>query len=184
MSTVPNPATKSVANKLTASGWNADVRDEATFWTLTRPYAVLTQSAAQAGFASGTTNSTAVIWDTETLDRDPLGQHDNVTNPTRILIGKTLGWYEVGYHIAWPNNATGERRAIIRVNGSTDVAGSLTIYAAQASQLSCAMPGYPVQATASADYIEIYLAQSSGGTLAPTVGTTFRSFVTVKWMGS
>lgn len=72
------------------------------------------------------------------------------------------GRYYIGGSIEWAANATGVRRVLIKLNGSTVIAGLLTTG-------SAADTGFMTLSTffelSKSDYVELYVRQDSGGNL-------------------
>lgn len=63
---------------------------------------------------------TAVTFGNESFDTDAI--HDNSTNNSRLTC-KTAGLYWIGGVVGWNLATAGDRRAWIRLNGTTDLAG-------------------------------------------------------------
>jgi hypothetical protein len=115
-----------------------------------------------------TSTFTALTFDQENYDTNTY--HDNSTNNTRITIpsGKA-GYYQLSGSVVFGGNATGSRGLELRKNGSSlyylffapGLAANDAVYAfANAIQLSVA------------DYLEIFVFQSSGGNLPIEAGAT------------
>lgn len=181
MATVPDPGTVSVSEKVSAADWNRDVRDEGQFWVANRPLLMVYQTSAQ----SIPNNSyTDLTWDTETLDRD--SQHSTASLTNRIVLGNTLGWYEIGGQVVYAANSSGARRARLQVNGTTPTIGAYVVQIDNASTRVCTVVFGPwlVQASSATDYISIQAFQDSGGALdTGNSSAGFTSHVCVKWVG-
>jgi hypothetical protein len=108
-----------------------------------------------------TSTVTAVSFNTESFDTDSM--HDNVTDNTRITIpaGKA-GKYQVNSTILFANNTTGLRRIELWLNGSLFQQDSMAV---SSNDGRAFMTIASVLNLAAADYIEIYVFQSSGGNL-------------------
>ena len=106
---------------------------------------------------SGTGSWTAIQFDNESYDTH--GQHDNVTNNTR-LTAAVKGIYHIGCAVEWAFNATGYRWVAIRLNGSVVVSPLQHPGAAQ-SMMTCV--DYALSA---GQYAECVVMQNSGGDLA------------------
>lgn len=124
-------------------------------------------------FATGSTPS-AMAWDTEVSD--DIGLHDNVTNTSRVTITSAAGagrYWAFGA-IQWPANSTGDRRAVVRKNGSTYRAGqrqqAVTIGGGTTVTFAAALVPCVVN-----DYLELGGAQNAGSTLS-TDNTSFGDF--------
>lgn len=110
------------------------------------------------------TTDTAILFNAESFDSDPNGlMHDNVTLSSRITI-RTSGTYNLSGVAEFAANSTSTRRALIRLNGSTILAGDSKIACAEGGQTT-----YTTVATSYAlvvtDYIELFVYQASGGAL-------------------
>lgn len=118
-------------------------------------------------------------------DVDNLGIHDPTTNSTRFNLGAALGWWLLVGTFATPGTAVaGGRRMRWVMNGASGVNGgyvafpSITPTGGFWSAQSTAL----VQATASADYVE--LQAYSDAALTTTVSGDLRSAVTCIYQGS
>ena len=115
-----------------------------------------------ASMAIANTTSTAVIWDTEQVDEG--GLVDIGAQPTRITIVNT-GFYLVTAFIPWGISGTGIRTIGIRPNGSSIIARTVN---SAASFVSGSTPQQSVTfigVLTAADYLEVLVYQSSGGSL-------------------
>lgn len=101
---------------------------------------------------------------------DDAGQHDTVTNNSRITFASP-GLHLIGSRSLWTTNGSGGRLAIIRLNAATDLvsddrpAGGA--YQSTGDSAIC----IPHVVQNAGDYIELYVGQSSGGTLNHSGGT-------------
>ena len=94
---------------------------------------------------------------------DSHSQHDNSTNPTRLTCVKA-GTYLVTGQVSFVANATGNRDALLRKNGSDyDYVGQ-NRYAAMASGMT-PVPVFAMVELAVGDYVELIGRQYSGGAL-------------------
>lgn len=103
---------------------------------------------------------TALTFNTERYDTDTM--HDTVTNTGRITF-TTAGLYIVGAHVQWATNGTGERWMQIKKNGTDQidfVSGTGAGITNDVGQTICV-----VEKFAAADYIQVFVAQSTGGNL-------------------
>ena len=130
--------------------------------------ASVTKSAAQS-ISNNTT--TVLTWDGEQFDTNTF--HDNSTNNSRMTIpsGKA-GKYAVNSTIRWVGSSSGRRKIFIYKNGSEAlVVESGASIDATSSQI------YFVLNLAVSDYVEIYVNQTSGGSLnvyETALGTYFQ----------
>ena len=103
---------------------------------------------------------TAIQFDAE--HEDVGGLHSTSSNNTRITF-PVAGRYLIGGNVAYTNNGTGERNAIIRLNGTTTLATS-TLAPVSAS-LFIRVHGSIQYLAAANDYVELCAYQDSGGAL-------------------
>lgn len=114
-------------------------------------------------------NTTFTLTTSGTLYAIPLNQevydshtqHDNSTNPER-LVCKKAGVYIVMGMVSYTANATGNRDALLRVNGTNYV--GQTRYLTMASG-STSVPVFAMVEMAVGDYVELIGRQYSGGSL-------------------
>ena len=166
MGTVP-PFTDGIAAHQADLAW----------WQSTRPLWMGTQGTADTAWAAAT--FTPIVFDTDVMIRDST-QHSTSTNPSRFIIGKTLGWYEVSGNVAYASNSTGSRRrAGVFVNG-TIINGSLTSVPISSTALpSVLIASIYVQATAVTDYVEIQADHDATSSIGTSVSGSYRSLMTV-----
>jgi hypothetical protein len=129
----------------------------------------VTKSAVQS---INNTTVTPLTWDQESFDTDTL--HSTSVNTSRITAAAT-GKYLVTAAVTFAANATGYRQVKIVKNGVTDyaIATALNLGAADT-------PGVTVSDIvdlAASDYVEIAVAQNSGGALNVAVAGTTASMV-------
>lgn len=167
--TYPNP------NQTLASGGLEGATNDvisATFWNrlasmvhfLGGTTGSISCEVSQSGATSVTNNQLGyqVAMPTEITDSDPNGaMHDIVTFNSRITV-RTAGFYVATAYIAFAANSSGLRKANIRVNGATDIAGaSVAAVSGLATEFSLAKG----KLFAVNDYIELTCFQNSGGAL-------------------
>lgn len=111
------------------------------------------QSIANSMPAAITFNATR--WDTNTFFA--------VANPTRLTFNKA-GTYLIGFNVGFAQNGTGERLAWIRLNGTTNIGGSLR-FASNPNGFTVLNGAITWQFNVG-DYIELLVEQSSGGALS------------------
>lgn len=118
----------------------------------------LTRSSAQS-IPDGTL--TAILFDTETFDVG--GYHSTSTNTSRVTIpsGKA-GYYLLTAATYWDASSSGYRRIRYGVNGSSTTA--LDTYCPGFSTANSGMATTIVN-LAVGDYVEMYVSQTSGGSL-------------------
>ncbi len=122
------------------------------------PRARVYHSAAQT-IASNLTAFTALAFNSEREDTDSM--HDPVTNNTRLTCN-TAGTYVISGHVLFASNATGVRRLAIRLNGATYLAGTDAAAMSGAPMRLGVATVFPLSA---GDYVELLVAQNSGGDL-------------------
>jgi hypothetical protein len=120
--------------------------------------------------------NTAVEFDTVLFDQGDLFDTDNSTR----LTARTGGWYAMGFNVAFAANGTGVRAAFIQTS-----TGALPVF----SQIPGTAGGLAILAGAGVwqlergDYIELYLGQDSGGSLAITVASSWSPSLWIARMG-
>lgn len=107
-----------------------------------------------------TATLTPIAFDSERFDTDSI--HDNSTNNSRLTC-KTAGVYVISGTVRFATNATGNRRLLIRLNGTTYIAEHTQ---AAVSGLQTTITIATVYLLAANDYVELVALQSSGGDLA------------------
>lgn len=159
MATLPNPRTWTVAELLTASKLNLDLRDGLNF-LLSPPLALLRKTTSQAT-SSGI--HTPVTFDAEDLDRD--GGHSNVTNPSRYT-SQTAGYYQLSGNVSFAANGTGWRDIMFQKNGTSTTRQSRNgTPAIPSGTAESALNLSGTMFLAVGDYVEIMAYQTSAGTL-------------------
>lgn len=113
-----------------------------------------------------------------TLDQtayDTYGGHSNTVSPSRYVC-QYAGIYHVIGQISWPINTAGSRQVEIFKNGSAYTAGTQS-GTASSSNWTVTQTGLYIP-LAVGDYIEVFGAQTSGGTLSPNTGSApFHTFM-------
>lgn len=133
---------------------------------------VVYQAGALSHATSG--NWIAVTFDTERTD--PEGWH--AANGSSITIPET-GYYLVSASVTFAANATGSRGLRICTSGGTVIHGGEYASGTTAS-FDHPITTSKVSFFTAADAIEVYCRQSSGGSLAYTIGEPYMSFSVVK----
>lgn len=181
MATVPSEDTLAVGGKVTAAWANADVRD-AINYLLAPPRAFVYQGTTAT--TAGTSGTAAqVLWDSELFDTDSM--HSTSVNTSRVT-ATTAGLYDVKTSCYWVANATGYRQIEIRKNSAGSAAGGTQIaqFRAATSPTSSAWVGGDVDVSLLAgDYLECFVTQTSGGSLATVVGQSFTWF-SMRWVAT
>lgn len=148
------PLTAASLAKLTATQWNASVRDNIIFLAnppACRVYHGTTQSITDSSL-------TALAFNSERFD--PTGMHDNVTNNSRITFA-TAGVYVVSF--SGEMNAATDYVAIIaqlRKNGTTTLA-STHVQANSGTSYGPTITVTTVDKFAAADYVQALVYQDN-----------------------
>lgn len=124
-----------------------------------QPRATVYNSAAQS-LANDTI--TAITFDSETLDVGAM--HSTSSNTSRVTVpANGAGLYLIFGSVRYASNATGQRQARLKKNGTTDLAlDTLTVVAATSIAAAHARA---IVDLAAGDYVELYGYQNSGGAL-------------------
>lgn len=122
-----------------------------------RPSVAVWRSAAQA---IATSTVTAITWDTELYDTDAM--HSTSSNTAR-LTAPVAGKYHISGTAQFAANATGFRAAWLRINGSTLIDADQD--GAPVASADCFLHVSRDWLFAAADYVELVVEQSSGGSL-------------------
>jgi len=180
---VPSQGTVAVGDKITASLWNDDVRNAVNF--LISPPRVKVYKTANQSVANSTW--AAVAWTAETFDTDTM--HDNTTNNTRITF-TTAGTYQIVFNVFWAANTTGSRYVTIEKNGTTTqgsgtvLLDGLSVPASTASGTSFGQSITFIEEFAAADWINLFVFQTSGGALNLSGTSAASTTVTARWIAS
>jgi hypothetical protein len=122
------------------------------------------------------TTSTAVQWDAEGFDTS--GFHDNVTNNTRLTVPAGEGGrYLVSGVISMFGTLGTYREVLIRVSGTN--VGLINLAPAEFGRFPFAF----AITVAAGEYVEVFVAQNSGGALDVQAGAS-ESFVTLMKIGA
>lgn len=179
MATVPSVPSVATLAKVTAT-WGNLVQAFAAFHNTGKPITYLTQSVAQSIPNGAYTGISFTAAGDEQIDRD--GQHSPSTNPSRIVIGNTLGWYLVfGSYVPTASAAGSTRRAQICLNGASAFGETAVATNAQQTTLFTASL---IPAGVSTDYVEIRVWQDTGGAQNTVVSGGLRSTLGAIWLSS
>lgn len=181
---VPTTHTVAVGDKATAADENTYVRDPIAF-LINPPRCSIYQGTT--GTTAGTSGVAAlVLWDTESAsDGDTDTMHSTSTNTSRV-VATTAGLYLVTTSIYFAANATGYREVMLRKNSAGSSSGGTLI-----DQFR--MPATPTGSgycgggkrvrLAATDYVEAFVTQTSGGSLATVTGEAF-SWLEAIWVAA
>lgn len=133
--------------------------------------------SANQSISNNTT--TSVTFNTENFDTD--GFHDNASNTSRFTVptGKG-GYYLVNGSITFAANATGARAVYVYKNGA--IANYTVQTGAIASIFSIINFNFTIKLVAT-DYVEIFVYQSSGGSLDVESGASYTT-AAVNFLGA
>ncbi len=127
-------------------------------------------------------SSTEVTFDSET--QDDLGFHSNVTNNSRLTIPAGMGgWYYIEANAYWAANATGERIAQIKKNGSILLQSAVDNACDNGGLETINMIG-TLAYLAAGDYVELFVYQNSGGSLNLTIATNEGTYFALAALGN
>jgi hypothetical protein len=181
MATKPTAVQVAAGSKATSSQWNSGA--PYTMWRfldVVKPVCLAINTAAQS-IPTGTTPLTAISFDTEAIDTD--GQHSTVTNPSRVTIGNTLGWYRCTGTYFNSTNVSGKRiGAAIALNNTALVPETIG-YATGTASFSVTVVAL-VQATLSTDYVELQVFQETGVAANTSFTSPFRCCLLVEYVGT
>ena len=124
------------------------------------PYCFLQHNAVQT-IANNT--NTVLTWVTEITDNDNMHA---AGAPTRMTV-QTGGTWLIVANVSWSSNATGYRQIMLRYNNVAYIAENV---AAGVSGANTTHTLVSIQSLSAGDFIEIYVAQGSGGNLNVNIG--------------
>jgi len=163
--TVERVLTAGVGISLTDAGAGSTVTVAAAFSGVRATHST-TQSIATSG------TEQAVIFDTEDYDTDAYhttgGSNSRFTAPT-------TGYYHFDGVVNFATNGTGNRRARVRLNGTTVIQGGTDTVTASSGASTYASCSGDYHLTAG-DYLELMATQVSGGALNANGGTGTTTF--------
>lgn len=160
----PTPRTWTAGETVTAAMLNTNLRD-AVSWLVTRPYLHAYQTAAQT-FSNAT--FAAVTMGGELVDT--ITGHSTSVNTSRYTPNIAGNYLCLG-QIAFDGNATGQRVAQFRKNGSAVTGSGYAGFAgfAPGFAVNTAFSLATINVNGSTDYIELWGTQNSGGSLGTDV---------------
>jgi len=173
------PITFTAASQLTAAQLNTYVRDNTNY--LFSPPACSIQKAADFSITSSATPVVVSFQPAGGPDYDTNPtMHSNTTNPTRITMN-TGGVYSVKAGIKWQTASGGARYLLIRRNGGTaDICNDSRLPLASDNSWQNVSRDHLVNA---GDYVEMYVAQTSGSGLNILGSVPGGCWMTVAWVG-
>ncbi len=156
MATYTTPTTVSAGQTLTASIWNASVKEDIIFLAnppMASAYRTATSSIANDAWSAGIAMTGGEDYDTDGI---------HAVNSANFVI-VTPGKYEITALAAFAFNATGERGILIDKNGATQYVG--TVARAAPTTLDSRVMHTITLALVATDVISMQVRQSSGGAL-------------------
>lgn len=183
MATIPSVTDWLVGEDITDVRLN-EIHDYLRWGFETRPFLHLVQQSAQTGWTTAT--DTAVTFGSGSEVIDNTSDHSTSSNTSRVLIGNTLGWYQVsGVYAAPSNTNTTTLRASIGLNGAvydgSKTSQQLTMFSGTPSTATGTVL---IEATSASDYVELLGYQTaSAGTLGTGVTADIASSLTVIYIG-
>lgn len=179
---VPNPKTWLAAEFVDDAKLNLELRDSLNF-LLNPPHCYGYRNAALSITTGG--SEQLIGLDAEAYDWSVSAMHDLVTNNSRITIPET-GLYTIFASATIAANATGRRSLTVRKNAAGVAGAGTAVFAlntgGSTGTFGTVVEGckdYPLTA---GDYIEMFMFQDSGGSLALTVGADLYTFLGVRWV--
>jgi len=119
----------------------------------------------------------ALTFDSERYDNG--GLHSVGTNPSRLTAQRN-GIYAISGHIRWGGNSSYQFLLLIRLNGTTYIAGLLHTPSGTAP---LAYPVATIYNLAAGDYVELVAYNSSGSALNIVVAGNYSPEFAIQWLG-
>lgn len=173
---VPTTRLFQAGEQLTGSMLNQTVTSLGNFM-LGKPVAFLYQTTAMTSPNGIKTTNTAVLFDSETVDRD--GAHSTSSQTSRYT-AKTPGYYRVSGVIVYDNPGAQMVSALVGKNGSIVVGGETRVLG-QSNYQSVQTPMTLVYMNGTTDYVEIYGRVATTATNTVCSSPLFSS-MTVEWV--
>jgi hypothetical protein len=180
MTAVPVPRTWAAGEVITSSRLNANISDVLTFLSAP-PVVEMSQTVVQST-ANGSTpvSGNAATFTTE--DFDSSGMHSTSVNTSRCT-AVYPGLYLANGGAAFAANVTGSRGGAWAVNGTLLSGGYSWLPANGSGFTSIPMRG-KLLFLGVGDYLELWLAQTSGGALNTSAASLERSHISLKWVSN
>lgn len=180
MTAVPVPRTWAAGEVISSSRLNANISDVLTFLSAP-PVVEMSQAVAQ----STATGSTPVVGNAATFtteDFDSSGMHSTSVNTSRCT-AVYPGLYLAGGSGSYAANVTGSRGGAWAVNGAL-LNGSYAWVPTNGSGLTSVPMCGKLLFLSVGDYVELWLAQTSGGALNTSVASLERTHISLKWVSN
>lgn len=168
-STVQNPTT----GVAISASWGDQVNTNQNWFASDKPMCRVYRTTTQVITNS---SNTALTFDAEEFDTASM--HSTVTNTSRITIPVT-GIYQIGGNVLWEGSATGARSLFLLVDSSDIIqfANNPGAAGGQSQQVTTM-----VNLSAS-QYVELYVAQFSGGDLDVQFAADYSPSFWCTWQG-
>lgn len=134
----------------------------------------------KTGNTNLTTTAAAIPWDAEVSD--PFGMHDNAVNNTRIVVPEP-GLYEIAA-MGFDSTTTGFGTIATRINGTTDVLGSLSRRDVMSGSITVPILTVATASLVANDYVEVMALHSVAGGAIQGGALSGGSYITVKRIGA
>lgn len=177
-----SPSDRTTGTLITAAMWNQMLGATGDIAFLYGSPACRVYHSANQSVSSGAALA-ALAFDSERFDTD--GMHDTATNNSRITI-QTAGVYAVAVGISWSGTSSGPYVTTIRLNATTDIAYQYTVYTsspAPGAGLRYVLTAPPYK-FAAADYVEVFVAQTTGGSLNVLATGNYSAEFAAAWLSS
>lgn len=140
----------------------ADIATHAALTTGVHSFDKACRATHNANQSINTSTDTWIAFNTEVFDTDTI--HDTVTNNGRLTC-KTAGTYLIVAQVSFAFHATGRRAAIITYNAARTLRAILQVPAVSTDNERTDMVVSCILQLAVNDYVEVMVAQTSGGAL-------------------
>uniref|UniRef100_UPI003F492043 hypothetical protein n=1 Tax=Pseudonocardia sp. CA-138482 TaxID=3240023 RepID=UPI003F492043 len=180
MGVLPSPYAWAIADSVTATLLNSQIRD-GFGWFLNPPRAVVYNSAAQS-IPGVSSSSVLATWNTAVINSD--GMWASSPNPSR-LTAQTAGVYLINAHVQWQPLSSAQRALYLTFNSN----GSVSSYTAVGYHMTIAsITDTTVQSDGIrifkyltvGDYVELLLDDTSSSTVNTVAGAT--TFFSARWV--
>jgi hypothetical protein len=121
--------------------------------------------------------ATALTFDSERYDNG--GLHSTTSNTSRLTAQKA-GKYLITGHVRWGGSSVNDRSLWIRCNGLTEIA-ECTSFPSNADPANMSIA--TVWHLAAGDYVELFVAQNSGGNLLIDAAAAITPEFAMQWLG-
>ena len=179
--TIPPSVTQAAGNLITGATWNAGAVASTAFLTNVPIFAgtsTVALSVASVGMSSSG-SYTSVPLNVTIVDSE--NGHSNVANSSQYVV-QVQGWYMISGAVAWSNNTTGDRGAMVAVNGFAVTESINTYIASPGSDVTTVPTRTVIELLNPTDYVELQCSQSSGGALSTAAAATAGGSATGSWL--